>query len=96
MSERRNYSYEVVTSNGAGVHAKGFKRPAEARAAMERLAARWKWPDLFEIQRVWINPVTRGRRYWMRRRSRWVEWDCHRDATCREPDWHAVGASSRE
>jgi hypothetical protein len=84
-----HYTYEVVTSNGAGVHSKHDKL-ADARTAMERHAERWSIPDTaFEVQRV--RHLAHGsRQYSMRQRSRWVEWDAHRDHTVREPDWLAL------
>lgn len=87
-TRKRNYyyTYEVVTNNGAGVHAKGFTVLASARAAMKAIAAKWSYPATFEIQRV--RHLPRGsRQYSMRSGSRWVEWDARKGPDVRKPDW---------
>lgn len=89
------YTYEVVTSNGCGVHAKGFKRCADARAAMERIAAKYSLADFFEIQRVEHLLPGSSRRYYMRKRSRWVPWRHDLEHAEREPDWHAISEARR-
>lgn len=81
-----NFTYEVVTSNGAAVHGRAFKRVKDARAAMERITAGWGFPAVFEIQRVRHLPHG-SRQYDMRQRSRWVPWDHRRGPEIREPDW---------
>lgn len=95
-----HFSYEVVTSNGAGVHSKHLKL-SDALAAMERHVARHRklrleWDDYFEIQR---------RRYFpggsceidMRQRHRWVTWDPKGDFTDREPDYGIhIGPQDKE
>ena len=84
------YTYDVVTHNGSGVHASGFKRCSDAKKCAERLAEsragrRVKFGP-FEIQRV-EHPTPHSRRYWVRRRSRWVIWNPHQGIDDRMPDW---------
>lgn len=91
---RPQYTYEVVTCNGAGVHSRGFTRCAEARAVMSRIALGYSIPDVaFEIQRVRHLPGN-SRQYFMRQRSRWVFWDGKRDHTVREPDWLVISTGA--
>lgn len=80
----RGFTYEVVTSNGAGVHARGFKQLRAAVVAMSAIAE--KWPgDTFEIQRVRHLP-SGSVQYDMRQGSRWVPWHHKRGIAHREPD----------
>lgn len=88
MSSRRErtsgFSYEVVTGNGAGVHATYDTFP-EAKAALSRIALKWSLPGMaFEIQRV--RHLGHSRQFDMRQRKRWVPWHHKRDHTVREPD----------
>ena len=89
MRRAYTYTYEVVTHNGAGCHSRGHKSPRSARAAMERIASAYPLPgEVFEIHRT--RHLGNGtRHYSMRSRSRWVEWNPHRDHEAREPDWFA-------
>jgi len=94
MERDYRYLYAVVTSNGAGVHAT-YKRCNVARLAMARIAERWSIPGtVFEIER--IQQFSGGRRYQMRRGSRWVEWDPHKDHEKRKPDWMAVSPKKQK
>lgn len=92
-----NYTYSVVSHNGAGVMAKGFTRCADAKRAAERLAERDAASRVklgpFEIER--IEHLGHGRRYWMRQRSRWVPWNPRRDMDARNPDWAYGGGGAK-
>ena len=86
------FSYEVVTSNGCGVHA-SFDRLPEAKVALSRIAHAWSLPgSTFEIQRV--RHLGHAFQYDMRRRSRWVPWDAKVGPEIREPDWMVESGSS--
>lgn len=89
MSDRRNYTYLVVTHNGGGVYGRDWETCSAARGAMERVAKSYPIPQVFEIERV-EHPDEHSRRYQMRQGSRWVAWDPHRDHTVRKPDWTAT------
>jgi len=90
------YTYSVVSHNGSGVMASGFKRCADAKRAAERIAARESTVKLgpFEIERV--EHIGSARRYWMRQRSRWVLWNPHADIEDRKPDWIYVEGGAAE
>lgn len=85
MPRGGRFTYEVVTSNGVGVHAR-FDTFPKAKVGLSRIAHAYLLPDVaFEIQRVRHLPGG-SRQYDMRRRAHWVPWDCKRDHTDREPD----------
>ena len=96
---RPNYVYHVVTTNGHGVHSREFKRCAEAKATAQRCAeAEAESPvklGPFEIERVQLC-AGGSRRYWMRRRSRWVLWDSAQNIDARRPDWRWPEAVDEE
>lgn len=84
------FTYDVVTSNGAGVHSSDHKTCASAKKAAARLATLDRTHHVkfapFEIQRVeHVSPFSR--RYQVRRRHRWVQWNPHEDIDARQPDW---------
>jgi hypothetical protein len=89
------YTYEVVTSNGAGIHSTHGKL-AEAKTALAKHAARYRGHGIsatFEIQRV--RHLGSSRQYDVRRRSRWVPWSHEKGPDVREPDFcETTGASS--
>jgi hypothetical protein len=86
--------YEVVTSNGHGIHARVHGPLAEAQARAQRLAAA-ALIDFgpFELQQV-VEYSGGGRRYWMREGGRWVPWQWDRDFELRKPDWLWPSASA--
>lgn len=86
------YTYRVVSGNGSGVFCAGreFGRCSDAKKAAAHLAAQERNAKVklgpYEIERVEHVSMS-SRRYWMRRRSRWVVWNAHKDEMVREPDW---------
>jgi acyl-CoA hydrolase len=84
------YTYDVVTHNGAGVHASDFRRCSDAKRCAERLAEKDATQRIkfgpFEIQRV-EHTSAHSRRYWVRKRSRWVLWNPAQGIDERKPDW---------
>lgn len=80
------YSYRVVTANGHGVHGRDFRRCADAKERAVALAQVEPYFGPYEVERV-QHLEGNGRRYWLRRRSRWVPWDPKCDAAVRKPDW---------